>query len=100
MTLLPEGQVTGALERDLPDWKVTSGGKALVREVRAATFLDGIALVEQVAQEAEAADHHPDIDIRYTTVTFTLSTHSAGGVTGKDLALAAAIDRLAAAASS
>jgi 4a-hydroxytetrahydrobiopterin dehydratase len=99
MTLLPEGQVTEALERDLPDWQVTAGGKALVREVRAASFLDGIALVEQVAQEAEAADHHPDIDIRYTTVTFTLSTHSAGGVTGKDLALAAAIDRLAAAAS-
>jgi 4a-hydroxytetrahydrobiopterin dehydratase len=96
MTVLSEGEVTEALERDLPEWKAGDGGKALVREVRAASFLEGIALVQEVAEAAEAADHHPDIDIRYTTLTFTLSTHSAGGVTGKDLELASAIDRLAA----
>ena len=43
---------------------------------------------------AEAADHHPDIDIRWDTVTLRLSTHSAGGLTDKDLSLAAAIDEL------
>ena len=96
MTVLPDGEVAEALSRDLPEWRLLEGGQAIVREVRAGSFLDGVALVEQVAQAAEAADHHPDIDIRYTTLTFTLSTHSAGGVTGKDLELAAAIDRLAA----
>jgi len=96
MSVLPEGEVTEALERDLPDWRVGQGGQAIVREVRAGSFLDGIALVQQVAEAAEEADHHPDIDIRYTTLTFTLSTHSAGGVTAKDLELAARIDRLAA----
>jgi 4a-hydroxytetrahydrobiopterin dehydratase len=100
MSVLSEGEVSQALERDLPDWQAGDGGKALVREVRAGSFLDGIALVQRVAQEAEVADHHPDIDIRYTTLTFTLSTHSAGGVTGKDLKLAAAIDRLVAEAES
>ncbi len=53
-------------------------------------------LVQHVAEAAEASDHHPDIDIRYTTLTFTLSTHSAGGVTAKDLDLAGRIDRLVA----
>ena len=48
----------------------------------------------RVARAADAADHHPDIDIRYTKVTCTLSTHSAGGITAKDLALAAEIERL------
>jgi 4a-hydroxytetrahydrobiopterin dehydratase len=57
--------------------------------------MDGIRLVQQVAEVAEELDHHPDIDIRWTTVTFTLSTHSAGGLTMKDLRLAADIDKLA-----
>ena len=51
--------------------------------------------MDRVAVAADAADHHPDIDIRYTTVTMKLSTHSAGGITRKDLELAAAIDGLA-----
>jgi 4a-hydroxytetrahydrobiopterin dehydratase len=96
MSVLPQREVTEALERDLPDWTLDEGGQAIVREVRADSFLDGIAVVQQVAEAAEAADHHPDIDIRYTTLTFRLSTHSAGGVTAKDLELAARIDRLAA----
>jgi 4a-hydroxytetrahydrobiopterin dehydratase len=57
--------------------------------------MDGIALVQRVAQVAEDLDHHPDIDIRWTTVTFRLSTHSAGGLTAKDLRLAGDIDKLA-----
>ena len=48
--------------------------------------------VSAVAKAAEAADHHPDIDIRYTKITCTLSTHSAGGVTQKDLDMARKID--------
>ena len=48
-------------------------------EVQAPAFLEGVRLVQHVAQVAEESDHHPDIDIRYTTLTFTLSTHSAVG---------------------
>ena len=50
--------------------------------------------MDRVAVAADAADHHPDVDIRYTTVKMSLSTHSAGGLTKKDLALAAEIDKL------
>ncbi|MDQ3104231.1 MAG: 4a-hydroxytetrahydrobiopterin dehydratase [Actinomycetota bacterium] len=73
-----------------PHWEARDN--ALERFVQAPTFLDGINLVVQVARAAEERDHHPDIDIRYTTVSFRLSTHSAGGITAADVDLAAAID--------
>jgi 4a-hydroxytetrahydrobiopterin dehydratase len=50
--------------------------------------------VNRVAGLAESADHHPDIDIRYSKVTLTLSSHDAGGITDKDIALAKAIDQV------
>jgi 4a-hydroxytetrahydrobiopterin dehydratase len=56
----------------------------------------GIELVGEVARAAEDADHHPDIDIRWRTLVFALSTHSAGGLTSKDFDLAARIDAAAA----
>ena len=56
-------------------------------------FMDGIAFVQRAAVAADAMDHHPDIDIRYTKVTCTLSTHSAGGITQLDLDLAAQIEQ-------
>ena len=59
-----------------------------------ASFPEAIAFVGRVAELAERADHHPDIDIRWRTVTLRLTTHSAGGLTDKDLALAEAIDGL------
>jgi len=95
MTLLPEAEIERALQDDLSYWRLEDGGQAISREVEAPTFLDGIGLVQRVAQAAEEADHHPDIDIRYTRVTFKLSTHSAGGLTAKDLDLAGRIDALA-----
>ena len=55
--------------------------------------MTGIDFVNAVAKAAEAADHHPDIDVRYTKVTCSLSTHSAGGITQKDLDLAKKIER-------
>jgi len=58
------------------------------------TFAAALVFVNRVAALAEAADHHPDIDIRYNKVRLALSTHSAGGVTGKDFALAAKIAAL------
>jgi 4a-hydroxytetrahydrobiopterin dehydratase len=58
------------------------------------TFPDGISFVTRVADLAEEAEHHPDIDIRYSTVTLRLATHSEGGITQKDADLARRIDGL------
>ncbi len=94
MKLLPQEEIDRALGGDLSAWH--QEGDALSREVQASSFLAGITLVQRVAEAAETMDHHPDIDIRYTTLTFTLSTHSAGGITVNDIELAGQIDRLAA----
>ncbi|AEI64427.1 4a-hydroxytetrahydrobiopterin dehydratase [Corallococcus macrosporus] len=75
-----------------PEWKHEGG--MIRRTYEAPTFLAGIAFVEQVAQAAEKADHHPDIDIRWRKVTLALVTHDAGGLTDRDTALAAEADRL------
>jgi len=91
--LLTQEEIDRALATELPRW--AQQGEAITRSVTAPTFMDGIRLVQQVAEVAEDLDHHPDIDIRWTTITFTLSTHSAGGLTMKDLRLAGDIDRLA-----
>lgn len=77
---------------DHPHWEVREG--KLVRSVQAVSFPAGIRLVDSVAERAEADQHHPDIDIRYTTITFALTTHSEGGITDKDVTMAAAIDDL------
>jgi 4a-hydroxytetrahydrobiopterin dehydratase len=70
----------------LPNW--TREGDAIVRSYRFARFADGIAFVQRVARVADERDHHPDIDIRYTTVRLSLSTHDAGGITAADVRLA------------
>jgi 4a-hydroxytetrahydrobiopterin dehydratase len=92
--LLSDDDVTHALD-GLDGW--TGDPTGIERTVEMPSFPDAIALVVAVARAAESADHHPDIDIRYRSVTFRLSTHSAGGVTDKDVSLATEIDRLAAA---
>ncbi|MBY4272776.1 4a-hydroxytetrahydrobiopterin dehydratase [Rhodococcus fascians] len=84
-------------DRDIEDaqlthWAVTE--KSLTRTVELTSFPAAIDVVNRVADAAEAADHHPDIDIRWRTLTFTLSTHSAGGLTQKDVDLARRIDSL------
>lgn len=88
--LLTDDQIDAMVRQHLPSWEARD--KALVRSIESETFLDGIRLVATVAQLAESMNHHPDIDIRWKTVTFRLSTHSAGGVTEKDLELARHID--------
>jgi hypothetical protein len=55
---------------------------------------DGIDFLRRVAEVAEAQAHHPDVDVRYTKLVFHLSTHDAGGITTRDLALASAVDAL------
>ncbi|QJR34091.1 4a-hydroxytetrahydrobiopterin dehydratase [Gemmatimonas groenlandica] len=79
----------------LPGW--SRKGDTLVKSYHFATFPAGVAFIAQVADIAEAMQHHPDIDIRYTKVHFSLSTHDAGGITPKDFDLARAIEELAAA---
>ena len=91
--LLTQQEIDQALAGQLSGW--TQEGDELVRAVKAASFMDGIRLVAQVAEVAEDLDHHPDIDIRWTTITFRLSTHAVGGLTAADLRLAGDIDRLA-----
>jgi 4a-hydroxytetrahydrobiopterin dehydratase len=83
----------GARLAALPGW--TRKADAIVRAFTFTAFAEGIRFVDRVAVLADAADHHPDIDIRWTTVTVALSTHSAGGLTAKDFDLAARIDEAA-----
>jgi 4a-hydroxytetrahydrobiopterin dehydratase len=77
----------------LPGW--ARKGDALTKTYSFARFADGIRFVQQVAEIADGMNHHPDIDVRYTKVTFTLSTHDAGGVTQNDLDLAKGIEQAA-----
>lgn len=77
----------------LPGW--SRRGNSLTKTYRFPTFPASITFVTRVADLAESMDHHPDIDIRHTRLTFTLSTHDAGGITANDLQLAREIERLA-----
>jgi 4a-hydroxytetrahydrobiopterin dehydratase len=89
--VLDEATVTAALEaEDGVQWHLM-GGK-LVKSVVCQGFVGSMAFVEAVAELAEEADHHPDIDIRYNRVTLALITHDSGGITRLDLDLARAID--------
>lgn len=76
----------------LPGW--ARRGQALVKTFTFPAFPAGIDWVRRAADAAESMNHHPDIDIRYTRIMVTLSTHDVGGITTKDLALARALDAL------
>ncbi len=68
--------------------------RTLVKVVRRHDFADALRYVNEVGALAEASGHHPDVDIRWDTVTLRLSTHSLGGITDADVELAARIDAL------
>ncbi|MCA1572281.1 MAG: 4a-hydroxytetrahydrobiopterin dehydratase [Chloroflexi bacterium] len=90
---LTDAEIVSALAR-LPGW--TRDGPLLRRTVDVRDFRAAIALVNAVADAAEATNHHPDISItRYKRVSFELTTHAAGAVTRRDVQLATEIDRLA-----
>lgn len=81
---------------DIPDgWTKSDGGKALERSFRFKDFSEAFAFLTRVAMHAEKVDHHPDFHVSWNQVDFSLSTHSSGGVTERDVELARAIDRLA-----
>jgi 4a-hydroxytetrahydrobiopterin dehydratase len=89
---MSDTEVKAALT-DLPGWELA--GSDIVKEYKFADFVAAIAFVNQLAERAEAANHHPDIDIRWNKVRLALSTHSEGGLTSNDFALAAEIESLA-----
>ena len=77
----------------LPGWE--RAGDAIAKEFKFDGFGDAVAFVVRLAFKAEKADHHPDIDLRYNRVRVALSTHDEGGITAKDLALAAEAEAVA-----
>jgi 4a-hydroxytetrahydrobiopterin dehydratase len=91
MAKLTTKQIDAAM-KDLPEWANT--GDAVQRTLQFKDFKDAMAFVNRLADAAEAAQHHPDLLIRYNKVTLTLSTHDAGGITKKDFELARKIDAM------
>ncbi len=92
VTALPDDAVRERLAR-VPDWE--RADDAIVRTYELASFRAVIEFVVRIADAAEAANHHPDLDIRYRRLRVALSTHSEGGITDQDFALAAQIDAAA-----
>ncbi|NSW56600.1 MAG: 4a-hydroxytetrahydrobiopterin dehydratase [Armatimonadetes bacterium] len=79
------------LSQYIPEWTIE--GDKITRKLKFANFAEAMAFVNNVADEAEAADHHPDITISYNKVSLSLSTHKIGGLSRNDFILAARIDR-------
>jgi 4a-hydroxytetrahydrobiopterin dehydratase len=91
MKLLTEKQISTKLKA-LKGWK--RNGDEIYRVVIKKNFVEAMGFVQSVALLAEKMDHHPDIDIRWNKITLVLSTHSAGGLTENDFALATQINQL------
>ena len=78
--------------QQLEDWIVEEKKLRLTRKFK--DFVEAIAFVNQLVEPAEAAGHHPDVEISYNQITITLTTHDAGGLTSKDFDLAQVISSL------
>ena len=81
-----------ALTSELPDWKLEND--QLVRDWAFKDFVAAMAFVNRIAELAEQAGHHPDIDIRYNRVRLSLVSHDAGGITSRDADMARKIARI------
>jgi 4a-hydroxytetrahydrobiopterin dehydratase len=92
MTRLTAGELETFLAEH-PGWRTS--GDAIVKEFSFRGFRGSIAFVNRTAELANAAGHHPDLEIHYNRVVVSLSTHDEGGVTDKDVALATEIDAAA-----
>ena len=92
MGKLSEAEVASKMG-SVPQWQ--RSGAEISRTFQFKDFAGAMKFVNAVAAEAENADHHPDIDISWNKVKLALSTHSEGGLTQKDFALAAMCDKLA-----
>jgi 4a-hydroxytetrahydrobiopterin dehydratase len=92
MAGLSNDEITSRLS-DVPDWSYD--GNQLTRTFSFDGFMPAIDFVGNIATAAEAADHHPDIDIRYSNVKVSVSSHDVGGITERDFKLVAEVSRLA-----
>jgi 4a-hydroxytetrahydrobiopterin dehydratase len=92
MSELIEADELEVLLKKLPEWDLEDN--TIVRALEFDEFMEAIDFVNAVAEIAEEAGHHPDIDIRWCTVTVRLTTHDAGGLTEADLDVAKKIDTL------
>lgn len=92
--LLDQAAIDEALTARDAGWSGTTDG--LTRSIEFADFLTAVDFIGRLAPRAEELDHHPDLDLRWRRVDIALATHSEGGVTAKDVELAAVIDELAA----
>jgi 4a-hydroxytetrahydrobiopterin dehydratase len=92
--MLSDDERAAALE-GLPDWRYDAASRSIRRDFAFADFGEAFAFMTRVALAAEKADHHPDWSNGWNKVSVALSTHSEGGVTGKDIALARAMDGFA-----
>jgi 4a-hydroxytetrahydrobiopterin dehydratase len=93
MERMTESQVAAALKQNA-NWSET--GEAIQRTYQFKDFVEAMRFVNRVAEAAEAAQHHPDLLVRWNKVTLTLSTHDAGGITQRDFDLASQCDAFAA----
>ena len=91
MPVLTDAEIQQALD-SLKGWE--RNGQAIQRVFRFPDFKMAMQFVNKVADAAEQANHHPDIDIRYNTVTMALVSHDSGGVTQRDVRMAGVIDRI------
>ena len=89
--LIDSDELEGLLKK-LPEWDLENN--SIVRMMEFDEFMEAIDFVNAVAEIAEEAGHHPDIDIRWCTITGRLTTHDVGGLTEADLDVAKKIDTL------
>jgi 4a-hydroxytetrahydrobiopterin dehydratase len=89
--LLSDLEISSRL-KTLRGWK--HEGKFIAKMFNFSTFMEGIDFVNRVAKVAEKEEHHPDIHVRYTSITLSVQTHSEGGVTEWDVELAEAIEKM------
>lgn len=92
MGVLPEHELQQAVA-SLPNWQRV--GKAIERNFEFKDFAEAMKFVNRIADAAEEANHHPDIDIRYNKVKLALISHDSGGVTQRDVRMARKIDEVA-----
>ncbi len=92
MAVLTDSEIQNALA-SLPGWK--KNGLAIQRVFEFPDFKAAMQFVNKIADAAEQANHHPDIDIRYNKVTMALISHDSGGVTQRDVKMASRINQIA-----
>ena len=93
MTALSSGEIARALAADLPGWRHERG--EIFKNYKFASFMDAIAFIDRIAEKAEGANHHPDLENHFNRVRVALHTWSENAVTDRDIALAREIESVA-----